>query len=242
MNICLQSFYFIILIRISYSISFRDDLSMRFSHTKPKIPVDITFKFTPLWNIESNEQLTINMPRFTMAESVTSRFPEPQKLVVSPSLKFLAFWHEGDYNKNIDPYNTSMITLVLREGQTVSKFEAIVLTIFAENGLRAYCGFPSDSSAISYTQIVPTIIASNVSTDRSGEMARDHMGSQCSLYSHCGTYGLCDYCTEKCHCNEGFGSSTDIIVKGGSISGNCMHRKLMCLLKRKLKHILALIL
>jgi hypothetical protein len=215
-----------IILYVDTYIGFRDESSLKFSHSKIRTPVEIILKFTPTTDIEPNEMIIVNMPKFTDGRSLGNLLrSENDNLIITPSLQFRAEWIEGHYNRNIDPYNTSAITLMLREGQLARQYEAVTLTILAENGLRAYCGFPSEVSLISYNAIDDFRITSNT-TGATIALEREQMGIGCSLYSHCGVYGLCDFCNEKCYCKDGFGSLTDTLMNGRPVVGNCDHRKL----------------
>jgi hypothetical protein len=47
------------------------------------------------------------------------------------------------------------------------------------------------------------------------------IGIGCKDLKFCSGNGVCDYCLEQCHCNDGFGSPTDVVTTGRDLDGTC---------------------
>eukprot|EP01039_Chlorochromonas_danica_P006073 gene6073-6687_t len=50
------------------------------------------------------------------------------------------------------------------------------------------------------------------------------LGNGCSNWNACSGNGQCDYCYEKCRCQEGWGNATDLLAVGASASPDCSTR------------------
>jgi hypothetical protein len=50
------------------------------------------------------------------------------------------------------------------------------------------------------------------------------IGIGCKDQKSCSGNGACDYCLEKCHCNDGFGSLTDMVTAGRDLDGTCSQK------------------
>jgi len=50
------------------------------------------------------------------------------------------------------------------------------------------------------------------------------VGVGCTELNGCSKHGQCDFCTQKCTCDAGYGSPSDIIMKGRDIDGTCAPR------------------
>jgi hypothetical protein len=51
------------------------------------------------------------------------------------------------------------------------------------------------------------------------------IGKGCVMWKNCNDHGICDYCAEKCICQEGFGSLEDLADNDLNISPDCSQRK-----------------
>mmetsp|Transcript_22493 Transcript_22493/g.32845 ORF Transcript_22493/g.32845 Transcript_22493/m.32845 type:complete len:454 (+) Transcript_22493:36-1397(+) len=218
---------------------------LSFSHANVGSPVEISLKFKTTWDIEENEMFTVTMPRFTdgRAPSLVDDTYPIYNLELEPSLLFVAAWLEGNFDNNTDPYSTSKLQIVKKPGVVIRSETHIHIKIYAENGIRAYCGFPAHdtiynvpsardmevfqlssnaSVRMAYTSLgtVRNPTWDNVTVT----LSHPQMGLGCKLYGDCYGRGVCDFCTENCICDEGWGAPTDVVMKGASLSGHCFHR------------------
>jgi hypothetical protein len=51
------------------------------------------------------------------------------------------------------------------------------------------------------------------------------VGTGCAKWSFCSGHGACDYCLERCVCQEGYGSPSDRSVAGLGIKADCSERE-----------------
>lgn len=56
------------------------------------------------------------------------------------------------------------------------------------------------------------------------------IGPGCASLRNCNNSGVCDYCAEKCHCFDGFGSDTDLVNIGRDLRPDCTSSKSSALL------------
>lgn len=224
-----------------YYAGFRDAF-LNFSHSDIRVPVDINISFVMTWDMELDEELRVDLPRLTNGQDIsivdaTVRYD----LKLSPSIDFEAAWVEGSYNENVDPYSDSYVLLRIRDPSRLPTADTYLnVTILASNGIYAYCGFASSYTFVKSTSAEAFQITSTVSdrrTDNAMGTYRDvtlssvttpfvheQLGRGCSSFHNCNGYGTCDFCAERCECNDGFGSATDIIATGAAISGSCTER------------------
>lgn len=160
------------------------------------------------------------------------------------------FGRTGD---GILPFRRSMLLIKSAINATIQSFSTVTLLIHKENDIGAVCGFagsalspstvvkPSDDFEIftMHTEDV-SILLYNATNDKDEyeifEVTYKNnntkkfttypsLGNGCSQVGNCGTTnGACDYCFEQCRCYDGFGSPTDIIAVGSTISPRCTDR------------------
>lgn len=213
-------------------------ISFSFSHHDVGKPVDINLKFKMRWDMENQEMLTLTMPRFTDGSSLTPIESTTRhfNLHFEPSTLFSGAWLEGVWNNNSSPYNSSQFVFIKRPYFPIKSGQIIDLKIYAENGIRAYCGFPAHDARYDIKSSNPMEsfqLISNATGLASPKAILPHpqMGLGCRLHGDCHERGSCDYCTETCSCFPGWGASTDILMTGDSISKYCFHRKFPSLLR-----------
>lgn len=54
------------------------------------------------------------------------------------------------------------------------------------------------------------------------------VGQGCKALLFCHKQGRCDFCHEKCHCYDGFGSSADLVSPGRDVQPDCRSSKFHC--------------
>lgn len=157
------------------------------------------------------------------------------------------------------PYQNSEIILKIRDvsgkfGKNVILKEnsSISLTIFDVNGLSALCGMPSSNVYYSsaYQEripdvlltpyVIPSIATRSIHSNGSvAEWTSDFfqftsfpmVGSfDCSSLNDCSGHGVCDHCSMRCICDDGYGSALDLfrglVNVGNDLSSTCNMRKL----------------
>jgi hypothetical protein len=185
------------------------------------------------WDMSTNEMFTITMPRFTNLDTLNNLEKSTRSfdLIFEPSTMFTGAWHEGIWNNNTSPYNSSHFIFIKNSYFSLDSGEKIKLKIYSENGIKAYCGFPAwdakydilSSNPMEAFQLISNSTGS-LGTVTTVTLPHPRMGLGCGLHSDCNERGTCDYCTERCSCNPGWGASTDLIMTGDSISKYCYHR------------------
>jgi hypothetical protein len=202
-------------------------------------PVDIHIHLKTSWEIEDDEMFTITMPRFTDGRTVTlvddSLENANWNIQLEPSMLFRAAWVEGNYDNNDNPFNSSYLAIWKKRNVYVPAESILDIIIYAENGLRAYCGFPAYDAKYDVASTRPMerfVLASNTSSragrdESSGEVTvlfnHPQMGLGCQMFGDCNSRGTCDFCKEQCVCDEGWGAPTDIVMAGHALSRHCFH-------------------
>ena len=184
------------------------------------------------WDMDPHEMLTLLMPRFTdgSALSLTDKTARLFDVIIEPSTLFSVAWLEGHWNSNYSPYNSSKLIFVKKPYFAITTGEVIHIKIYASNGLMAYCGFPAWDAKYDVRSTNPMEsfqLISNRTGLASNKFTLQHpqMGLGCSLHGDCNGRGSCDFCTEKCTCDTGWGAPTDIITKGDVINKHCFQSK-----------------
>jgi hypothetical protein len=184
------------------------------------------------WDMDNHEMFTLTMPRFTDGSSLNTIEATTRHLNLQfePSTLFSGAWLEGIWNNNSSPYNSSKLVFIKKSYFPIKSGEIIDLKIYAENGIRAYCGFPAHDARYDIRSSNPMEsfqLISNATglTSPKAILPHPQMGLGCRLHGDCHERGSCDYCTETCSCFPGWGASTDIIMTGDSISKYCFHRQ-----------------
>jgi len=158
-------------------------------------------------------------------------------LRISPSTLFSGIWQEGtfynrDYSYNLTDFNASVpykdAYIRLTPLTTISAYSSVDVSIAIENGLMAYCGFtgsfPNLLTALPYIPVTNTFkiyIDDDATTDFD---QFGWVGKGCSQDNKCNGHGVCDWCYDKCICQEGFGSPSDNIMLGKNIRKDCSER------------------
>jgi len=82
--------------------------------------------------------------------------------------------------------------------------------IYAENGLKVYCGLPSPQPLFTfYTNATVAVRGSDSRAPEAPVGFSPQIGSGCDNRAACTGHGTCDYCAEQCTCDNGWGSPTD---------------------------------
>lgn len=148
-------------------------------------------------------------------------------VMISPSTIFYAGWEEGyDLYYNTTPYRTGHLKLIPRRESNITMFSSYILRVYSNNGIGAYCGFPSSEKTDGYFLSNDVFyITTNTSNITYPIATFPGVGVGCSKFKSCSGHGRCDYCYEKCMCDDGYGSANDIVHIGRDLDGTCSHRK-----------------
>mmetsp|Transcript_2728 Transcript_2728/g.5002 ORF Transcript_2728/g.5002 Transcript_2728/m.5002 type:complete len:448 (-) Transcript_2728:43-1386(-) len=174
----------------------------------------ITFAFKPWnFNLTFGDLIYVRMPRFS-----TSTYAQGSdggsagsniamgSVQLGPSTIWKASWTEGTWCAGCsNPYNSSLLTLQLRDVNAIVRRTLHTVTVYKSNGIKAYCGHPMNSQKI--------MIGTNASgTDQYMSVENSPLvGNGCQDKSSCSLHGTCDYCYNTCICDEGYGNpSTEI--------------------------------
>lgn len=155
-------------------------------------------------------------------------------LRVSPSTQFSGIWQEGsyfnrDYFNDFSNYNNSVpykdAYVRLSPLSDIGANVVINVNITIENGLMAYCGF-AGTLANSNTPLpyIPVTENFQISLGSGASTSFDvfgWIGDGCTSDNSCSGHGVCDWCYNRCICQDGYGSSSDIIMIGKNIKKDC---------------------
>lgn len=127
------------------------------------------------------------------------------------------------------PDGISKLILRVLPQTTIDSNQLVRLRILASNGIFVQCGFPDSITARAlYPIVVDAPTPSFVTYTTSGSISPSDsfyyygsVGTGCSLNGHCSGHGKCDYCSNECVCDEGYGSSTDIQTTAGAAGKTC---------------------
>lgn len=202
---------------------------MTFSSSTVGEAIDITIKFQATFDFVQGEVLTLNMPRYTdgSALSLADSINENYNLVLHPSIQFDGAWMEGNWDNNDNPYSTSRILLRMMR-DLVRKGDFVEIKIYAENGIKAYCGHPAHDDFLSINATTPgeRFLLSSSEKDRPTHlMPQPLMGNGCAIWGNCFERGTCDYCKGICTCEENWGAADDLIMTGRDSTRNCYSSK-----------------
>ena len=199
-----------------------------FSSLSTKTSLTIGISFTMEWVLAPTEILNISMPYFTRSTGANANIPGSSlswgSVRISPSTVFQASWHEGSF-WDPTPFSTSTFMLKLLPNVAVTtKYYPINVTIFEDNGIKAFCGFPDSTTvannAVGITNIF--FVSSSLYPGYSVPVGfYKQMGNGCTAQQNCHNNGACDFCYEKCMCFDGYGSSGDISTTGTYVDATC---------------------
>ena len=215
--------------------------AMTYSSLSLKTPVDINITFTTSRALAPGEEIIVRMPGFTRqflngASLLSSLNIDYGSLIMSPSIAYIGAWNEGPNTVNTDDTNTtnnaysgSYFSFMTANGAAVVSQQSITFSIYKGSGIGAYCGFPS-SKVYAATSILTRQyetgrfrITTNSTTNSTVHYFDSYlgMGVGCTNQADCSGHGACDYCYEKCHCFDGFGSPNDTVTTGRDLDGTC---------------------
>jgi len=202
--------------------------SLKFSHANVGEAIEITINFEATWDFVVGETLVLTMPRYTdgSAAGLYDARELNYDLALSPSILFEGAWLEGNYNNNVNPYANSRIYLRIKK-PLIKATNVIEIKIYADNGIKAYCGHPAydDYKSINATDAGEVfMLSSNIPGRPPHTMHQPLMGDACKSNGHCYQRGSCDHCTGRCTCVEGWGATTDNIMTGRDVTSNCFSR------------------
>lgn len=175
---------------------------MTLTSTEFAVAQEIYFKITTgTWANETSAGniLTVALPRFTSGDGYGTDGTNIRDMQMAPSRYFNTTWLEGTFDHD-SPYNRSYLSMELREA--LPSQTEIEITIFKSNGIKVFCGFPTDWSELKWS-----IDAIGVSDTL---FSTPMMGSQCEPLNYCSQRGTCDYCLEVCECWDGAGNEDDV--------------------------------
>jgi hypothetical protein len=230
------------------------------------IPTRTPFAFSVsikcLRDILSTEMMVMDFPKFTRNFYDNATFYKDanmsmSKVIMSPSYELTGEWIESNDGRALSPYTGSRLIVRKLKGEKLClKDASFTLYVYKENGIGAYCGFPSSddfenkghgrvSNVDAFPQMeIPTIwtlskAASGLNVSNNDTHSLDTwtgVGSGCK--GNCG-FGTCNYCTETCSCFEGYGASTDLMEPGAVGSGNCSLRKFFTFMPFRINNVIS---
>jgi len=132
----------------------------------------------------------------------------------------------------------------MRDNFSVRANGTVSLSISADNGLASYCDsissqdyYFSNWSTHTRDQVdVPHIAYRFLQAGGSNfsELSLPRpftsfpgLGGGCSHLNNCSHHGVCNFCQKKCECDEGFGSRTDLVIKGRDLANSCATSKFL---------------
>ena len=139
--------------------------------------------------------------------SVTSAGSDTTGLKVTFSTKYnwTANWYEGDTS---DGFAGSYATLIPVNSSQIGEFFWVSLERFGNN-FAAVCGSHKNNTKFTIEIVANEYINSAFTVNESSLTYVSGIGSQCKEVNYCNGNGYCDYCSSKCVCYDGFGSTKD---------------------------------
>jgi hypothetical protein len=114
-------------------------------------------------------------------------------------------WYEaGRKSQNKMFNNETFIRLSLPSGWLTPKQYWIYLPR-DKSKIVPICGHPTNDPKFTFKVNSKKIF---INTTRFSQT--DAVGSGCTTMSNCNSHGMCDFCTQKCNCYDGFGSAKDM--------------------------------
>jgi hypothetical protein len=118
--------------------------------------VVITVSITATRDLFRGEVIILKLPGFsrqfkkggyTKGENLNLQFGQ---LIMSPSINYVGSWTEGtnlgggfkDINMTNEPFFNSFLSIRIIDGRRIPYLDNITFTVYIENGIGAYCGFP----------------------------------------------------------------------------------------------------
>ena len=117
-----------------------------------------------------------------------------------------------------NPYNSSMLTLQLRDLNAISPRTMHTVTIYKSNKIKAYCGHPTNSKKLMIgTNATGTVKWMSIESS-------PLIGNGCQEMSSCNLHGTCDYCYNTCTCDKGYGNPLFETYEYGAVRIDCAER------------------
>lgn len=160
----------LVLLALVSSVGAFRNISMWFSSSKTKTPLDIYIQFTTTYTLATNEMIVIELPQFTRRPSLgntTGLNMRYGSVKVSPSTIFMAEWIDGDIktedfasnmtNPDAMPHQSSELHLFVKGFAQTTNYVtgnynegiglnvSFIVKLYQENKISAWCGFPSYS-------------------------------------------------------------------------------------------------
>jgi hypothetical protein len=131
--------------------------------------------------------------------------------------KWNAEWTEG----NPPNFATSKITLTSAAYYNIGTPVTISINRFT-NHLISTCGREANYTGFTIRSIP---VNPNGPYIPSQVLPSKPIGAQCNLMKNCNGHGSCDYCNNRCICNDGFGSARDLLfAQSNNFNNDCSSR------------------
>jgi hypothetical protein len=213
------------------------DTRLTLSPPRPKHLSDITVTFRPGMHLNPRDNITVVLGGFTSGNAtdsagydvamgklaITTIVSRYNKNALEYTFKsgsiFNASWTEGVPEVNKPGYNESKIKLMVNPGFSFLPGVQFEVMVSKANKILANCGTAKTYEGIKIRiHVAPDPDYPRASKGVDELNFRDAfrgniqtVGDGCRSYlGSCHGNGYCDYCTNKCHCNKGFGAPSDV--------------------------------
>ena len=145
------------------------------------------------------------------------------------------------------PYEGSKLIVRIKKGAMLHSGRKLSIKVYPSNNIRLYCGavssatYRSDSyesrvsfASSAFTTAIPTVLTRFALEDGvSGGDTSYHeefshfpqIGEGCANLDDCSGNGICDYCSQTCFCDMGFGNPADFAQRGRDVASSCATSK-----------------
>uniref|UniRef100_A0A7S1UJF5 EGF-like domain-containing protein n=1 Tax=Phaeomonas parva TaxID=124430 RepID=A0A7S1UJF5_9STRA len=167
-------------------------------HTE--LQIDLEFDFA--LSAGAGSKITIALPRMTCGAGDGTPGTPPSTIQMTHTTYFTPTWTEGTYSY-ADPYPDTKLELVVDRAMAANT--QLSIKIDADNGFMFHCGINENEG-----------IKISVTDDALGALVTDELmdhtmvGPACTNKGTCFGHGTCDACRDKCVCDDGYGSTSDV--------------------------------
>lgn len=190
----------------------------------PDMYTRLTLTFSLSRDVTAVTNITLHLPGFTISggyspsSSAHNKWkygvPRTSSLMVEPSdaaQVWIGSWVDGSYDDSGGPYHNTRAYFSLRSvDDTVTSGTDVTLVLPTSNRIAISCGrninYEGFKLEVDDASGINNITASTISLAH--QIGRGCPGANEDGYE-CNGRGVCNHCTQKCECFDGFGSAAD---------------------------------
>jgi hypothetical protein len=203
--------------------------SMQLNPAYQRVPASFNFTFSISFDPTQGDYIKVWMPGFSnryrhyhrnqtdeILYGGSVKYLDNSTVLTNASFGVVAIWHEGTHSLNYDDSYLILSPTDVTSFAKVSDFylqRIFWVTIDAyPNFISPQCGRPPNYKGYKFV-IENKYKGTNL--QYSNETLFDFVtpiGPGCADFNFCNGHGSCDYCSDKCYCDDGFGSVRDLAL------------------------------